>query len=86
MKCSKQFEEHKRVFTLENTDIEPACINRVDQWGTYTYSVPDARRILVCDLVFQMDCIRFGFPSEMNIRETESPDTFDVEVFWRDTY
>ena len=42
-----------------------------------------ARKELLENQVFQWDCAAFGFPDDMVIYESDSPDVFDIDVFWR---
>lgn len=83
MKYGNLTAERRRVYTLEIADIDYEML-RENQNGTYIYADCAARKTLLETEVFQWDCVAFGFPNEMNVCESDSPDTFDVEVFWRD--
>lgn len=83
MKWGKLTSERRRVFTLETSDIDHEMVREVEN-GTYEYSEFAVRKFLLENTYFQWDCAAFGFPAEMNVFESDSPDTFDVEVFWRD--
>jgi hypothetical protein len=83
MKYGNLTVERRRVYTLETTDIDHGML-RENQNGTYIYADCAARKTLLENEVFQWDCVAFGFPNAMNVCESDSPDTFDVEVFWRD--
>lgn len=83
MKYGKITSERRRVYTLEVADIDGEMTRETEN-GTYTYSEFAARKSLLENQVFQWDCAAFGFPTEMAVHESDSPDTFDVEVFWRD--
>lgn len=83
MKYGKFTAERRRVYTLEVADIDGEMTSETES-GTYTYSEFAARKSLVENQVFQWDCAAFGFPTEMNVCESDTPVTFDVEVFWRD--
>lgn len=83
MKYGKLSVERRRVYTLEITDIDHEMVRRTER-GTYIYSDFAARKMLMENQFFQWDCAAFGFPSEMAVHESGNPDTFDVDVFWRD--
>lgn len=83
MKYGKLSVERRRVFTLEATDIDHEML-RVNGNGTCIYSEYAARKTLLEASQFQWDCAAFGFPSEMVVCESDNPDAFDIEVFWRD--
>lgn len=83
MKYGKLAAEHRRVYTLENTEIDHEIVT-ANQNGMYIYGDGAARKTLLENEVFQWDCVAFGFPDAMNVCESDSPDIFDVEVFWRD--
>lgn len=82
MKYGKITSERRRVYTLEIADIDGE-MTRESGNGTYTYSEYATRKSLLENQVFQWDCAMFGFPDEMNILESDTPDTFDIAVFWR---
>ena len=82
MKTGKLTVERRRVFTLERDDIYSEMVCENDN-GTYTYSECAASKALLEDQFFKWDCAAFGFPDEMNVLESDSPDTFDIEIFWR---
>ena len=82
MKYGKLSRERRRTFTLEITDIDHELIRETGR-GTYTYSEYAARKALLENQAFQWGCAAFGFPDEMAIHESDSPDTFDIDVFWR---
>nr|DAG56731.1 MAG TPA: hypothetical protein [Caudoviricetes sp.] len=83
MKYGKLSAERRRVYTLEAAEIVHDLTRETGN-GTYTLSEYAARKALLENEVFQWDCAGFGFPDEMNIFESDTPDTFDIEVFWRD--
>ena len=82
MKYGKLSVEHRRTFTLEKTDIDHEMTREIGN-GTYTYNEYAARKSLLENQVFQWDCAAFGFPDDMVVYESNSPDTFDIDVFWR---
>ena len=82
MKYDKLLSERCRTFTLGITDIDHAMTREIGN-GMYTYNEYAARKSLLENEVFQWDCAAFGFPSDMVIHESDSPDTFDIDVFWR---
>lgn len=82
MKYGKLWAERRRAFTLGITDIDHE-MTRETGHGTYTYSEYAARKSLLENQVFQWDCAAFGFPDDMVVYESDSPDTFDIDVFWR---
>ena len=81
MKYGKLSAERRRTFTLDITDIDHEMALEMGR-GMYAYSEYAARKALLENEVFQWDCAAFGFPHDMVIHESDSPDTFDVEVFW----
>lgn len=83
MKYGKLSAERRRVYTLETADIDRELLREMVN-GTYTLGEYAARKTLLGNTVFQWDCAAFGFPSEMVVHESDTPDTFDIEVFWRD--
>lgn len=83
MKYGKLTVERCRTFTLETADIGHELLREVGN-GAYTYSEYAARKALLESTLFQWDCAAFGFPSEIDIHESDTPDTFDIDVFWRD--
>lgn len=82
MKYGKLTAERRRTFTLGITDIDHEMV-RETACGTYTYNEYAARKALLENQVFQWDCAAFGFPTEMNVLESDTPDVFDIDVFWR---
>lgn len=82
MKYGKLSAERRRTFTLGITDIDHE-MTRENGSGTYTYNEYAARKALLENQVFQWDCAAFGFPNEMNVLASDSPDTFDIEIIWR---
>lgn len=82
MKYGKLSAERRRTFTLDITEIDHE-MTRETGHGTYTYNEYGARKALLENQVFQWDCAAFGFPDDMIVHESDSPDTFDIEVFWR---
>ena len=82
MKWGKLTSERRRVFTLEKCDIDHEMV-RDNEDGTFEYSEFAARKFLLENVYFQWDCAAFGFPTEMNVLESDTPDTFDVEIYWR---
>lgn len=83
MKWGKLTSERRRTFTLETSDIDHEMVREVEN-GIYAYTEFAARKFLLENIYFQWDCAAFGFPTEMNVLESDSPDTFDVEIYWRD--
>ena len=83
MKYGKLTSERRRVFTLDSADVDHEMTRETEN-GAYTYSEYAARKTLMENYQFQWDCAAFGFPSEMNVLESDNPDTFDVEILWRD--
>ena len=82
MKYGKLTVERRRAFTFEKTDIDHELL-RENGNGVYTYSEYAARKALLENQVFQWDCAAFGFPDDMTVYESNSPDVFDIDVFWR---
>lgn len=82
MKYGKLSAERFRTFTLDITEIDHEMVRNSGD-GIYTYSEYAARKALLESSQFQWDCAAFGFPAEINICESDSPDTFDIDVFWR---
>lgn len=83
MKYGKLTIERCRTFTFEKTDIDHELL-RENGNGAYTYSEYATRKALLESSQFRWDCAAFGFPSEIAIHESDTPDTFDIGVFWRD--
>lgn len=83
MKYGKLSVERRRVFTLVAADIDHDLLREASN-GAYLYSEYAARKALLESSQFQWDCAAFGFPSEMVVHESDNPDTFDIDVFWRD--
>ena len=82
MKTGKLTVERRRVFTLERDDIYGEMVCETDD-GMYTYSECAASKALLENQFFKWDCAAFGFPDEMKVCESDSPDTFDIEIIWR---
>ena len=82
MKYGKLTTERRRTFTLGITDIDHEMVRETAR-GTYAYSECAARKAMLENQVFQWDCAAFGFPDDMVIYESDSPDVFDIDVFWR---
>ena len=82
MKYGKLSAERRRTFTLLTTDIDHEMVRETGN-RTYTYSEYAARKALLENPVFQWDCAAFGFPDDMTVYESNSPDVFDIDVFWR---
>lgn len=82
MKTGKLAIERRRTFTLEATDIYPEMVYENDD-GKYTYSECAASKALLENQFFKWDCTAFGFPNEMKVCESDSPDVFDIEIIWR---
>lgn len=82
MKYGKLSAERRRTFTLGITDIDHEMIRETEN-KTYIYNEYAARKALLENEVFQFDCAAFGFPDDMIVHESDSPDVFDIEVFWR---
>lgn len=70
-----------RTYTLERDDIEHDVVSKTEN-GTYIYNEYGARLSLMKDKVFQFDCAFSGFPVEMNVHESDTPDTFSIDVSW----
>lgn len=83
MKYGKLSSERRRTFTLGITDIHHEMTNETGN-GTYTYNEYAARIALLENEFFQQDCSAFGFPADMIVHESDSPDIFDIEIIWRD--
>lgn len=83
MKWGKLTIERCRTFTLETYDIDHEMVREIGN-GVYEYSEFAARKFLMENQYFQWDCAAFGFPSEMVVHVSDSPDVFDIDVFWRD--
>ena len=82
MKTGKLTIERRRTFTLDITDIDHEMVCGQGN-GTYKYSEYAARKALLENQIFQWDCSAFGFPDDMVIHESDRPDVFDIDVFWR---
>lgn len=82
MKTGKLSVERRRTFTLDITDIDHEIVRETDN-KTYIYQEYAARKALLENQFFKWDCAAFGFPNEMKVCESDSPDTFDIDVFWR---
>lgn len=82
MKRGKLTAERCRVYTLEITDIDHEMVRETER-GTYIYSEFAARKTLMENQFFQWDCAAFDFPYQVRIYESDTPDTFDIEAFWR---
>ena len=82
MKYGKLSSERRRTFTLENNDIDHEMTHETEN-KTFIYYECAARKALLENQVFQWDCAAFGFPDDMVVHESDSPDTFDIDVFWR---
>lgn len=85
MKYGKLSAERRRTFTLGITDIDHEMTRETEN-KTYIYNEHAARKALLENQVFQLDCAAFGFPDEVRIYESDSPDVFDIDVFWRAKY
>lgn len=83
MKYGKLTVERRRTFTLEKTDIDHELVGESGS-GAYTYSEYATRKALLESSRFQWDCAAFGFPSDIAIHESDTPDAFDIDAFWRD--
>ena len=82
MKYSKLSAERRRTFTLDITDIDHEMVRDAGN-GTYTYNEFAARKALIENDIFQWDCAYLGFPDDMIVHESDIPDVFDIDVFWR---
>lgn len=82
MKYGTLSAERRRTFTLDITEIDHEMTRETGR-GTYTYNEYAVRKALLENQVFQWDCAAFGFPDDMVIHESDSPDVFDIDVFWR---
>lgn len=82
MKYGKLSVERRRTFTLYITEIDHEMVIDMGS-GIYAYSEYAARKALLENEIFQWDCAAFGFPSDMIVHESGSPDVFDIDVFWR---
>ena len=83
MKYGKLTTERRRTFNFENTDIDHELVRDTGN-GTFIYNEYAVRKTLLENHIFQWDCAGFGFPDELNVHESDSPDTFDVDVVWHD--
>lgn len=83
MKYGKLSVERRRTFTLGITDIDHEMVRETDE-GLYTYNEHAARKSLLENQGFQWDCAAFGFPHEVEVIDSGSPDRVDIEVIWRD--
>lgn len=81
MKWGKLTVERRRVYTFDNADIDHEMV-RQDERDKYIYNDFAARKTLTENQFYQWDCAAFGFPDDMIVQESDSPDTFDVVVFW----
>ena len=82
MKTGKLAFERRRTFTLEKIDIDHEMVCETEN-KTYTYSENAACKALLENQFFKWDCAAFGFPNEMKVCESDSPDVFDIEIIWR---
>lgn len=82
MKYGKLSAERHRTFTLDTNDIDHEIVRDMGS-GIYAYSEYAARKALIENQVFQWDCAAFGFPAYMIVHESDTPDVFDIDVFWR---
>ena len=82
MKYGKLSAERRRTFTLGIMDIDHEMTRETEN-KTYTYNEYAARKALLENEIFQWDCDAFGFPDDMIVHESDSPDTFYIDVFWR---
>ena len=82
MKYGKLSAERRRTFTLGINEIDHEIVRDMGS-GIYAYSEYAARKALLENQVFQWDCAAFGFPDDMVVHESDSPDTFDIEIIWR---
>lgn len=86
MKHSPTAYVHRRTFTLESAtadfDEKKATIND----GLYT--LPDfyVRKALLSDAVFCIDCQCYGFPTDVRLMQSDTAETFEVDVTWQRTY
>lgn len=77
--------EQRRTYTIESAtadfDEKKATIS-----GD-TYTLPDfyVRKALLSDTMFCLDCQCNGFPADVRLMPSDTPDTFDVEVVWTRT-
>lgn len=85
MKYGKLSSEFRRTYTLAITDICHEMVRETEN-KTYIYNEHASRKALLENDVFQWDCASLGFPYDMVIHESDSPDTFDIDVFWRKEY
>ena len=83
MKYGKLLYERRQTFTLDINDIDHEMV-RDSGNGTYTYSEYAARKALLENETFKLACAAFGFPYDMTVYESNSPDTFDIDVLWRE--
>lgn len=85
MKHTTLIYEQRRTYTLESAtadfDEKKAAIS-----GD-TYTLPDfyVRKALLSDAMFCLDCQCNGFPTDVRLMPSDTPDTFDVEVVWTRT-
>lgn len=78
--------EQRRTYTLESATADfgekEAAIND----GLYTLPVYYVRKALLSDAMFCLDCESIGFPTDVRLMPSDTPDTFDVVVIWSRTY
>lgn len=86
MKYTPTAYAQRRTFTLESAtadfDKKKATIND----GLYTLSDYQVRKALLSDAVFCLDCECNGFPTDVRPMQSDTADTFEVEVTWERTY
>ena len=82
MKYGKLSFERRRTFTLDKIDIDHEMVCETEN-KKYTYSEPAARTVLLENQFFKWDCAAFGFPDGIIVHESDSPDVFYIDVFWR---
>lgn len=75
-----------RTFTLESAtgDFDKKKVAFND--GLYTLPDFHVRKALLSDAMFCLDCECAGFPTDVRLMPSDTPDMFDVEVIWSRTY
>lgn len=76
----------RRTFTLESAtaDFDKKKVAFND--GLYTLPDYYVRKALLSDAMFCVDCQCVGFPTDVRLMQSDTADTFEVEVTWERTY
>ena len=82
MKTGKLAFERRRTFTLEKIDIDHEMVCETEN-KTYIYNENAACKALLDNQFLKWDCAAFGFPADMIVHESDNPDTFDIDIVWR---